>query len=688
MAGRLGAGFQHLRSEWGRWWRTDDQTDTHIAHRVLNDQYRVWQRIHQRTKSEVHQNIGMLKQQQKQATHMQMQRMQMMKQMRGRGGYGYGGFGMMGMGGSSPMISYRMMQWAQLQMKINQEEFDFTELTPGMLAIGRGQLRARRHRAAAGTVAGAVLLWALLWWASGLAALVVLLLAAAVLSGAAAAAGRNPARRRPPVPKLLFVPKKVPAGTELKEPEPEPFPIREAGRDPKRAQECMRLALHKHGAKVAEVGVPTETDYGWRVPLVSEGTLAELVRLLPKMAPTLRVGENRLLAQRTAPEDAAALTVRVLTSDPFAHPLPYPQRSPGSCSITQPVSLGLSLEGETTPVVLAGQHVFVVADTGGGKSAMTQCLAEFVTACRDAVAIDIDPAKRGLRSLAQAAVRTARTPQEAEELLEELLARAQDRIASMPPTQPMWQPAPDAPAIVVFLDEYPKLTRRGKQIAVELLRIGREAMITLVICTQDATEDVMGDAIADVPGVRIMLPCRAADVPLVVGQADAISKGWLPHLLVPSPDPDHPADAGRFYCITPRHREPVLRYVSPLPADEADRRARERVAAGLPLLDPAVPAAQVPDGAPEILRHLLNIFTTEGNPEVLSVAVIGDHLVKTDPAVWGRWEGREDRTVMIGRTLRRRLKDVGVAVEPVRMTTPEGRMAVYRLDDLKAAVEE
>ncbi|MBO8189191.1 ATP-binding protein [Streptomyces spirodelae] len=686
MAGTIGAGARHLRHEWGRWWRTDDQTDTHIAHRILNDQYRLWQRIHQRTKAEVQQNIGLLKQQQKQATYMQMQRLQMQKQMRGRGYGGYGMFGMMG--GSSPFISYRMMQWAQLQVKINQEEFEFAEITPGMLAVGRGQLRARRHRAAAGTLLGIMAVWGLILWASLAVGVALLALLAAVFTGMAAAAGRRPVPRRPPVPKLLFVPKKVPEHTELaEEPEPQPFPIREAGRDPRRARECVEIALRKDGAKVAEVQVPEETHWGWRQPIVlSDGTLGDLVRTLPKLATTLRVGENRLTASRTSPEDSAAVTLRILTSDPFADPMPYPERPPLSCSITRPVSIGLSLEGETTPVVLAGQHVIIVADTGGGKTAMVQALAEYVTACRDAVAVDIDPAKRGLKALSQAAVRIARTPEEAERELEQLLERARTRIASMPPTQDMWEPGPDAPAVVAFLDEFPQMSKRGKQLAVDLLRVGREAMITLVMCTQDASSDVLSDAIADVPGVRIMMPCRQADVPLVVGQSDAISRGWLPHLLVPSPEPDFPADAGRFYCITPRHRTPIMRYVSPLPPAEADRRARERVQAGLPRLDPAPASTAVPDHVPEIARLLLQIFAAESDPEWLSVAQLADHLAKADRQEWGRWDGKHNRLVMVGRTLRSHLKQAGLDVTPSRIETHPDRPTVYYLADIKDAV--
>ncbi|WP_149561531.1 hypothetical protein [Streptomyces cacaoi] len=678
----IATGARHLRTEWGRWWNADDQTDTHIAHRILNDQYRLWRGLHQRTKAEVRQNIGLMKQQQKQATHMQMQRMHAMKQMRGRGGGGflYG----MGMGGASPMVSYRMMQWAQLEIRIGQEEFAHTEVTPGMLAVGRGQLRARRHRAAAGTLLAVLAAWAGIWWASPLAALAVLAATGAVFTAAAAVAGRRRGEHRPPVPRLLFVPPKPPAHTDLAEPDPEPFALREAGRTPKVARDAMTLALRRHQAPVAEVSLPAETAYGWRYQLVlSSGTVADIIRLLPRIATTLRVGASRILARAADPDDAALVQIQVLTSDPFADPLPYPERPPGSCSITTPVSIGLSIEGETTPVVLAGQHVLIVADTGGGKTGMVQALAEYATACADAAVVDIDPVKRGLKALAPCAVRRARTPQEAEDVLDELLQLARDRIATLPPTQDSHHPTPDAPAVLAFLDEFPQLSDRGKTLAVQLLRTGREARVSIVLCTQDATRDALSDAIADVFGVRILMPCRAADVPLVVGLSDAVSRGWLPHHLIPSPDEHDPADAGKFYAITPRHRDPILRYVSPLPPAEADRRARERVAAGLPTLTPS-PA--VPPQAPEIARLLLKIFATEGDPPALPVARLADHLAAADPAVWGRWDGRKDRTTMVGRTLRTELKKAGLDVPTVRLDSEPGRPTAYRLTDLHTAL--
>lgn len=692
MAGTLTVGARHLRAEWGRWWRVEDLTDTHLAHRALNSQWRMWEGIRRRYAGEIKANISLLNQQQRQATNMQMMRMAAQRRnshQGGRyGGYG-GGFSMFGGGGASPMVTYQMMRWAQLQIKTGAEHFMPQPVTPPILAAARDQVRTGRHRT---TYLLAVLLpaaWIGVWALSPLAALAVTAVTALWFVGLAAVRGRNPRKRRPPIPALLFVPPQEIKGVELVEETEVPFAIREAGTNPRVARDAVRLALKKEARKVAvaDVLVPEQTAYGWRVPLVLEsGTAGQLVGVLKSVATTLRVGESRVMAQPADPDDAALVTMQILTQDPFANPLPYPERAPLSCTITNPVSLGLSIEGETTPVVLAGQHVIVVADTGGGKTAMVQAITEYVTACRDAVVVDVDPVKRGLKALAPMAVMTARTPAEAEEVLEQLLARALARIASMPPTQDMWIPTPDAPAILAVLEEFPKLSKRGKELAVELLRLGREAMVTIVLITQDATSDVLGDAIADAFGVRIMLPCRAADVPLVVGRADAVSRGWLPHLLVPSPEPGFPADAGRFYCITPRHRTPVLRYVTPLSPAEADRRCRERIAAGLPRLESTSAPAGVPDSAPEIVRLLLAVFAAEGDPEALPVAVIADRLVAADPAVWGRWEGRKDRLAMIGRTLRAQVRAAGVDIPTGRLDSSPGRPTAYRLQDVRGAL--
>lgn len=685
----IAKGSRHLHAAHGRWRRADDLTDAHIAHRLLNEQYRKWMRIRRQGTSEIQQNITLLKRVQRQQTYQMQQRLAMQKKMAGRG---YGG-GFYGLGGGSSFVTYKLMQWGVLRIKMLQEPFIHTEITPSHLSQERDRI-AHRRRWTGSALLGLVLplLWLGLWLLSATAALTVTLAAALLYVMLAWSKGRNPTFRRPPVPKLLFAPPDVPAHTEdSPEAEPEPFALAEAGRDPRQVREALSLAIAKHAKRVTvgEIHTPEETTYGWHIPLVlKEGTAADLAKALPQVAVPLRVGTNRITAAATDPNDAALLNLRLLTHDPFADPLPIPHRPPNSCTIKGQFDLGLSIEGQTTPVMLAGQHMIIVADTGGGKTALTQRIVEYVTACSDAVVADIDPRKRGLKVFAPLAALTARSPEEAEERLQWLIAEARRRIASMPATQDLWEPTPDDPAIVVILDEFVKLSPLGKELAAELLRnLGREALISIVIITQDATEDMLGDAIADVPGVRIMLPCRTQDVPLVVGRPNAISLGWWPHLLVPSPDAANPADAGRFYAITPRDREPILRYASLLPTEEAVRRVEERLAAPRPRLrlDPE-PAVEVP----EIGQRLRAAFATHSDPEALSVVTIAEHLATYEPAVWRQWDDREerDRRAQLGKHLKAQLDAAGLDLVPDRISSLPGRPTGYRLADLKAALGE
>ncbi|MFJ7258240.1 hypothetical protein ACIQWV_38380 [Streptomyces sp. NPDC098085] len=686
MSGTLGIGVRHLRAEWGRWWRVEDLTETHLAHRALNEQWRMWVSIRRRHAAELKANMNLLQQQQRQATYMQMQRMQMQR----RGGYQggrYGGFSMFGGGGASPMISYRMMQWAQLQIKMGAEHFAPQPVTPPILAAARDQVRSRRHLAALILMVLLPAAWIGVWALSVSAALVVAVLVGVWGAGLAYAKGRAPRKRRPPIPKLLFVPGQEIKGVELVEEAEEPFPLAEAGRDPKRVREAVRFAFQGKRARRVELGeirTPVETQYGWEVPLVLKaGSLSDVAAILKDLATPLRVGTGRIMAAAVSPDDAAEIKLRILTQDPFEHPLPIPVRTPGSCSIRSSFDLGLSIEGQTTPVVLAGQHAIVVADTGGGKTALIQRIADFVTACHDAVIVDIDPVKRGLKVFQPLAAMTARSPEEAEQALGRLIAEAERRIAAMPATQSMWEPTAQDPAIVVVLDEYIKLSARGKDLAISLLRnLGREALISVVIITQDATQDVMGDAIADVPGLRIMLPCRAGDVPLVVGRQDAVSLGWWPHLLVPSPDPDDPADAGRFYVIAPRHREPILRYASLLPPDEAARRVEERLKAPRPQLTLGGHRTAVKE-VPSPVRLLLDAFAARRDPETLTITELGNYLAVAAPDVYGRWEGKKNRNLMVGRTIKSQLRGVGIDIATIRLNERAGKPAAYRLADIK-----
>ncbi|MGW5818041.1 hypothetical protein [Streptomyces noursei] len=683
-------GGRHLRAEFGRWFSAEDQTDTHIAHRLLNEQYAVWERGRSRFAAHARQNIAALEKQQRMSMQMQTMRMhQQRRQMRRGSPYGYGGYGV---GGVSPAIPYRVMQWGDYQIRVDKETFEHIPLTPVMLQMGRGRLRARRHRTAAILLLAATALWLLLWWLAP-ALDVVLTLAALLLATACAAwQGRSPTRRRPPVPRLRFIPAAAPGEGLDADADPEPFPLREAGRSPREAREALRLALKKERL-TPEIGTPTTMEWGWRYPLtLTSTTLEDLVERLPKVGVTLRVGANRLMAQGTDPDDSSAVTLRVLTGDPFTAAPPALARPPKSLSITDPFSLGLSIDGEDTPVILAGQHVFLVGVTGSGKSSMIRALAEHVTACRDAVAVDVDPSGVGLGPLRPAAVRHAHTPESAEQLLEAELARAEARIASLGAgIQDNYPVSPDSPAVFVFLDEYSRLTDRGKQAALDLLGVGRKARVTLVLSTRNAAKSVLKEAIADSLGVRIMMSCRIADVPLVVGDPNAVAQGWLPHRLKPSPGEWEPADAGRFYAITPRATDPVLRYVSRLAPERAAELAQERAAAGLPDIDATPqtsPATKPVDDLPPIGRLLRGAFAAAGDPDWLTVAQIADHLAVAAPDRWRQWDGRKDRLAMVGRYLRADLRAAGLDVPRSRLESIEhpDRPIAYRLADVTAAL--
>ena len=122
---------------------------------------------------------------------------------------------------------------------------------------------------------------------------------------------------------------------------------------------------------------------------------------------------------------------------------------------------------------------------------------------------------------------------------------------------------------------------------------------------------------------------------------------------------------------------------APAPTMAAVARAKERVDAGLPALGGGAP---VRADVPEIVALLLDAFAGEGDPEVLSVARIADHLEAADPAAWGRWAGRTDRLAMVGRTIKGRLRRAGLDVSSVRLWDVAGGLAAYRLADIREAL--
>lgn len=138
--------------------------------------------------------------------------------------------------------------------------------------------------------------------------------------------------------------------------------------------------------------------------------------------------------------------------------------------------------------------------------------------------------------------------------------------------------------------------------------------------------------------------------------------------------------------IAPRHREPILRYASLLPPDEAARRVEERLKAPRPRLTLGGHRPAATAEVPPQVRRLLDAFATHGDPEVLTITELGDYLAAAAPDVYGRWEGKPNRNTMIGRTIKSELKAAGVTVSSERLGERPGKPFAYRLTDIKGTL--
>ncbi|MFI9332629.1 hypothetical protein ACIGZJ_34490 [Kitasatospora sp. NPDC052868] len=439
-----------------------------------------------------------------------------------------------------------------------------------------------------------------------------------------------------------------------------PYPIRQA-QGVQQAAECIHLALLAEGLAIGQVTDVTQERWGWRaIAHLTKGKPAGLVAKLAELEVLLGVRQGGVMAQ---PQQAAAgsVVLRVLTGDPFDPMPPHPVYPPRSNSILKPMVLGPSMDGEPTRITLAGQNVMVIAVPGGGKSMIVRAMADYITSCTDAIVIDIDPTGRGLGPLRRLAAMRAYTEKAIDDALDWAIREAELRTEQMGDDVDNFQVDDENPAVFVIVDEHPQLTPKQKQKVIKLGRIGRKARDTVILLSQDATSEVVGDAIADVFGIRIMLPARKADVPLVVGSDTAISEGWMPHRLTPSPGDWDPADAGTFYILAPGLRDPILRRATHLDAATATLRTQERLAAGTVTITPEPADSSDNEKLPLVLLAIRAAFEKHGDPDFLTTDEVLDHLA-TIGDEWRKWDGQEpaDRRREGVKKIGKELKEAGI----------------------------
>lgn len=363
----------------------------------------------------------------------------------------------------------------------------------------------------------------------------------------------------------------------------EPFPIADA-RNREEAMECLRRTLLAEGITPRTILEPTRYNWGWEFPVVlRKGTPNDVMAKAKKMETLLRLPADGMLVAAT--RFRAEIIIRLMQTDPFSNMSNDPRAEPLSRSIKNKYRIAQRMDGQFIEISLLRNHAVVIAAPGGGKSMFMRKLADITTSCRDCVTWDIDPGGNGLEVFGSAIARRGRTEEEIEEMLTEALEYTKIRAKKLTKLGmgDNWQPTKEHPALIIFIDEFIQLNKKCKELAVQVIRNGRKAAITVVMAAQQATRDTLGAAIADSISIKVMFAARHADVPLVFGEG-ALSQGWRPDRLHPASGEDV-EDAGKCYIMGGGSREPYLYKVFAIEPEEAIEMGDEREAEGIAQLD-------------------------------------------------------------------------------------------------------
>jgi len=370
------------------------------------------------------------------------------------------------------------------------------------------------------------------------------------------------------------------------------------------------------------------TTWGWEVEVFAEQAIAGLVDKLDQI-------ENKLRTRRgavtiiTDKEDAGRAVMRIVHGDPFmgmSGPAAY---APRSQTITRPAALGRAFDAAAVSVSLCRVHMGIVGGTGAGKSSMIWTLADYLTACQDAVVWGVDlSGAPALNAWGDCIQEFADTKEKARILLEGALQVARNRSrllgqrsrptleAGMPTGDENWTPTPDAPALVIVIDEFPILVDAGLfDLVLSVMREGRKGAVTVILGAQSAKKDELGSTtVKAMMGARVLLACAPGDVDLLLGPGSR-AQGWAADRLVPS-DSVVPNDAGRFYVRAGGLAEPKLSATHRLELSDIWRRALDRMKAGLPQIDrPSLAGVDLSSTesaasseAPQVLQDLAAVF--------------------------------------------------------------------------------
>ena len=470
----------------------------------------------------------------------------------------------------------------------------------------------------------------------------------------------------------------------------EPFPLALCT-SPGMVEDCVSRALAWEGIGTRAVRALGFHGKFWEIDIVLKGSTPGKVNAVAEQLDAhFNIKQGGTLIDPD-PAESAHIVLRLVTGNPFED-MPKPAvHAPNSLDISDPHNFGRCMDSSPLDLVLEGLRILAIGVSGAAKTTgVLRDLAEVITACHNAIAIEMDPVKDGLREFEGVmAAPPIRGNKACEKWLDHLvkMAKGRNTVRNRRGMGDTWAATWDHPAIFAFVDEFIYLSPRAKELFIELLRIGKQSGIYPIAAGQDATSDAMGDAIADSFTLRIMLASRWDDIRIVLGQG-AAGKGFRPDRLVPAQNKQIKNDAGQSYIKGPGLDRPLLYGWNEHSSDAIKRAVADRIEAGRPWFDRDTLAASgllhlVDGGAPnkpitgdrQIVFDAIEVMA-EAGVERIRVEPLAEALAELNPELYGDLTAAQ---------LRKLMQDVGVGA-PVSIGAVDGLKNPngYKLESLTA----
>jgi S-DNA-T family DNA segregation ATPase FtsK/SpoIIIE len=340
------------------------------------------------------------------------------------------------------------------------------------------------------------------------------------------------------------------------------------------------------GAHLQHVDVAADGQQWTARLLLPKGkTLADALARVPKLESALGL-RPRAIRVEEDPTLARRVILRVVTRDPHTRPLPLPELT-GRPTITRPVLVAVYETGEPLRVNLLRKHALFGGATGSGKSTLLNAFLATLAPAPDVLLWGIDFAGgTALIPWQQCFGRIATTPTEARALLDDACQVIDGRNRWLVHHgRDAWQPSPEAPALVLPVDELAELVEQLPDVAAfldSIARLGRKTAVTLLVATQRPTQEALGGgALRAQLTVRVCLRVtEPADGELILGRGKA-KQGYRPDLLdAPGkllawdpPDHTRPIPAKAYTLDRGRIRQLVAGAQAPVPELDADSAA-------------------------------------------------------------------------------------------------------------------